>query len=117
MFEFGDALHAVEQGTVVADQEQAAVEVLEHVVELVPGLEIEVVGGFVEQQYVGPLEQLGGESEGDDLAPAEGVLGATRPVRPEPMLKDRSWNTGVSSGQLKDRFEQTTAALDMDVTS
>src|SRR5690242_17176969 len=44
-------------------------------------------------------------------------LGATRPVRPEPTVKDRSWNTGVSSGQVKDRLEQTTQASDMEVTS
>ena len=34
-------------------------------------------------------------------------LGATRPVRPSPTVKDRSVKTGVSSGQAKDRFEQT----------
>ncbi|OXY92448.1 hypothetical protein BEK98_27170 [Streptomyces diastatochromogenes] len=39
-------------------------------------------------------------------------LGATRPVRPGPTVKERSWKTGVSSGQVKDRFEQTTEASD-----
>src|SRR6478752_368036 len=34
-------------------------------------------------------------------------LGATRPVRPSPTVNDRSVNSGVSSGQENDRFEQT----------
>ncbi|GAA4054777.1 hypothetical protein GCM10022214_02220 [Actinomadura miaoliensis] len=38
-------------------------------------------------------------------------------MRPEPTVKDRSWKTGVSSGQVKDRFEQTMKASDMEVTS
>ncbi|CAK7286064.1 hypothetical protein SGPA1_40324 [Streptomyces misionensis JCM 4497] len=44
-------------------------------------------------------------------------LGATRPVRPLVTVKDRSWKTGVSSGQAKERCEQTTAASDMKETS
>ncbi len=71
--EFGDAFHAVEQGAVVADQEQAAGEVRQDVVHLVPGLQVEVVRGFVQQQHLGPLEELGGEPERDDLAAAEGA--------------------------------------------
>ncbi|GAA3367416.1 hypothetical protein GCM10020367_67250 [Streptomyces sannanensis] len=38
-------------------------------------------------------------------------------MRPELTVKDRSWKTGVSSGQVKDRFEQTTETPDMEVTS
>ena len=71
--EFGDAVHPVEQRPVVADQQQAAVPVLEHVVELVAGVEVEVVGRLVEQQDVGPLQQLRRQAERDDLAAAEGV--------------------------------------------
>ncbi len=37
---------------------------------------------------------------------------ATRPVRPPLAVKERSWNTGVSSGQEKDGAEQTTNASD-----
>ncbi len=69
--QFGDALHAVEQLPVVADQQQAAVVVGEYVVESAPGVRVEVVGGLVEQEHVGPLQQLGGEPEGDDLTAAE----------------------------------------------
>ena len=36
-------------------------------------VEVEVVGRLVEQQDVGPLEQLRGQAERDDLAAAEGV--------------------------------------------
>jgi hypothetical protein len=32
-------------------------------------------------------------------------------------VKDRSWKTGVSSGQAKETLEQTTAASDMEMTS
>ena len=32
-------------------------------------------------------------------------LGATRPVRPSPTVKDRSANRGVPSGQANNRFE------------
>lgn len=72
-FEFGDALHPVEQRPVVADQQEAAVPVLQYVVEPVAGVEVEVVCRFVEQQYVGPFQQLGRETERDDLAAAERV--------------------------------------------
>src|SRR3954462_15794880 len=44
-------------------------------------------------------------------------FGATRPVRPGPTVNDRSWKTGVSSGQENDRCEQTTDASDMLETS
>lgn len=215
--EFGDAFHTVEQRAVVADQKQTAVEVRQDVVQLVPGLQVEVVGGLVEQEHVGALEQLGGEAERDDLAAAEraeaavqcevgeaqtvelgagalldvpvvaddgevlladvpglhGVQGADHLGDTEHLgdrevpgqgkalrevaegapgghraggglqftgdqleqsalagavggdqagtaggtLKDRSWKTGVSSGQEKERFEQTMAASDMEVTS
>src|SRR5205823_11587369 len=76
--EFGDAFHAVEQGAVVADQEEGAGEVRQDVVELVAGLGVEVVGRLVEQEDVGALEQLGGEAEGDDLAAAEGAQAAVQ---------------------------------------
>src|SRR4029077_91487 len=42
--------------------------------------------------------------------PFPAPLGATSPVRPSPMVNDKSVNSGVSSGQEKDRFEQ---AIDM----
>lgn len=76
--EFGDAFHAVEQGAVVADQQQAAGEVRKDVVELVTGLGVEVVGRLVEQEDVRALEQLGGQAEGDDLAAAEGAQAAVQ---------------------------------------
>jgi hypothetical protein len=47
--ELGDAVHPVEQRAVVADQQQAAAPVLEHVVEGAPGVEVEVVGRLVQQ--------------------------------------------------------------------
>ncbi len=44
-------------------------------------------------------------------------LGATRPVRPAPTVKERPAKTGVSSGQEKDGREQMTEASDMAMTS
>jgi hypothetical protein len=40
-------------------------------------------------------------------------FGATRPVRPPATVKDRSWKTGESSGQEKERLEQMMNASDM----
>ncbi len=48
-------------------------EVVQRVVEPVPGVAVEVVGGFVEQQHVGAPQQLAGQAQRDDLAAAEGA--------------------------------------------
>ncbi len=71
--QLGDPVRPVEQLAVVADQQQTAVEVVQRVVEPVPGVAVEVVGGLVEQQHVGAPQQLGGQAQRDDLAAAEGA--------------------------------------------
>ncbi len=43
------AVHPVEQHPVVTDQQQASGEVIKRVVQLVPRVDVEVVGRFVEQ--------------------------------------------------------------------
>ncbi len=77
LVELGDLVHAVEQRPVVADHQQATAPAFEHRVEPVPGVEVEVVGRLVEQQHVGPLQQLRRQPQRDDLPAAEG---AQRPV-------------------------------------
>jgi len=47
----------------VAHHEQAAVPVLQNAVQLASGNHIEIVGRFVEQEYVGSLQQLRREAE------------------------------------------------------
>jgi hypothetical protein len=71
--QLGDAVHPVEQRAVVADHERHAAPPVEHLVQAVARVGVEVVGGLVEQQHVGLLQQLGGQPERDDLAAAEGV--------------------------------------------
>ena len=66
-------VHAVQQRAVVADHQQAAGESLHQLVEPPAGVEVEVVGGLVEQQDVRLSQQLRRQSEGDDLAAAEGA--------------------------------------------
>ena len=65
--QLGDAVHPVEQHAVVADQQQASRIVVQHVVEPVPRVEVEVVGRLVEQQDVGPLQQLRGQTRATRL--------------------------------------------------
>ncbi len=70
--EVGDGLDgAVEQAAVVADDDAGAGEAGDVALEPEGGLEVEVVGGLVEQQQVGGGEQGGGQ--GDAHAPAAGV--------------------------------------------
>lgn len=61
--ELGDVVHPVEESPVVADQQQTSPPLLQHCVEPVPRVQVEVVGGFVEQQYVGAFEELGCQAE------------------------------------------------------
>lgn len=70
--QFGDPVHPVQERAVVADQQQAAVPLLQYAVQVAAGVEVEVVGGFVQEQHIGAAQELGGEAEGDDLAAAEG---------------------------------------------
>lgn len=71
--QFGDAVHAVEQRTVVADQQQGAWVAVQLVVEPLPRSGIQIVGGLVEQQNIGTPEQLRGQPEGDDLSAGQGA--------------------------------------------
>jgi hypothetical protein len=47
----------------VTDYEEAAVPVLQNAVQLASGNHIEIVGRFVQQEYVGSLQQLRREAE------------------------------------------------------
>ena len=55
----------------MADQQQGSAEIVERRVERMPGVGVEVVGRLVEQQHIGPLEELRRQAEGDDLAPGQ----------------------------------------------
>ncbi len=72
--EMGDAVDAaVEQVAVMRDDEGGAGEFGEPGFEPHGGFEVEVVGGFVEQEHVGRREQDGGEGHAHAPAAGEGV--------------------------------------------
>ena len=105
----------------MADQQQASGEVVERAVELVPRIDVEVVGRFVEQQYVGPLQQLRGQPERDDLTAgqraqppvqrevrqAEPVQLRADPLLDIPVVADRGEDllAGVSGSQRGERVD------------
>ena len=60
----------------MGDNNHAAPEVLEKVFENTEGLDIEIVGGFVQQQHVGRLDQHSAEGESPALASRELGQGA-----------------------------------------
>jgi len=82
--QFSDTLHPVQQRPVVADQQQDPGPLLQDRVQAVPGVDVEVVGGLVEQQDVGATQQVGGQPKGDDLAAAESVQSAVEGEFTEP---------------------------------
>ncbi len=61
----------VEEGAVVAGDEDGAGELVELGLEVVEGLVVEVVGGFVEDEALGASGEEGGEGEAAALASAE----------------------------------------------
>ena len=69
--------HRLEERAVVADQEHGGVEAAEIVLEPARGLEVEVVGGLVEQEHVGGRHELLGETEPSPLAAAQLVQRAS----------------------------------------
>ncbi len=119
--QLGDAVHPVQQHAVVADQQQRTLVVVEHAVELGAGIGVEVVGRFVEQQHVGPLEQFGGQPDRNDLAAAQRAQPAIERDVPEaepvelgagafldvPLVADRGEHlvAGIAAGQRVERIE------------
>ncbi len=65
--------HRLEERAVVADHEHGGVELAEVVLQPAGGLEIEVVGGLVEQEDVGRRHQLARQAEAAPLAAAQSV--------------------------------------------
>jgi hypothetical protein len=74
----------LEKGTIVADQKNGGVEASQVSLEPGRGLQVEVVGGLVQQQHVGRRYQLLGQSQPAPLSPAQAVerLGSS-PLRIE----------------------------------
>src|ERR1017187_5724384 len=73
----------VDQIVIVGDQKDGALVFLEGEVEGVDGLEIEVIGGFVEHQEVGLLEHEAAEDEAGGFAAGERLGGLERIVAGE----------------------------------
>ena len=67
---------AIEEITVVGNNDHAAPEVFKEVFENAEGLNIQIVGGFVQQQHVGRLDQHPAEGEAAALASRELGQGA-----------------------------------------
>ncbi len=79
--------HRLEEGAVVADQEDGLVDLPEIALEPASGLEVEVVGRLVEHQDVGRGRQLAGQPQPAPLAAAQGreLLGpGLRGSKPRP---------------------------------
>src|SRR5271156_3233068 len=72
--------HRFDEMTIVRNHHQTAVEALQRNAKRLPHLDIEVVGGFVEQQQVGPPRHYQGEGQAGFLAagkpayPVEGTV-------------------------------------------
>jgi hypothetical protein len=62
---------AVEEVAVVGDGDEGAFETAEEILEPVDGVEVEVVGGLVEEQRLGFSEESLGEEDADFLAALE----------------------------------------------
>ena len=72
--------HAIEQETVVGDQDEGARELEQGLFEHVEGGDVEVVGGLVEHQDVGGEEHQPGEHGARLLAPRELAHRAAQPL-------------------------------------
>ena len=68
----GDGDGSVEEVAVVADDEDGAVIVGDHLLEQVEGLEVEVVGRLVEDEQVRAAGEFAGEEQARPLAPGQG---------------------------------------------
>ena len=79
-------VHGVEEGAVVGHEQERAVEGLEGRLELLDGLEVEVVGGLVEHEAVDALGHQLGEQGPGALARRQVGPGALDVVRAEAEL-------------------------------
>src|ERR1039457_6863944 len=90
MIEVPDAgSHFVDQVVIVGDQQHRALVLLEREVEGVDGLQIEVIGGFVEHQEIGLLEHQAAEDEAGGFAAGERASGFERVVATEKHLAEK----------------------------
>src|SRR5690606_30537128 len=73
----------VEEGAVVADQEQRAVVGVEQLLEQIEGLDVEVVGGLVQHQHVGRTREQARQQQAVALATGERLDRRARALRRE----------------------------------
>ncbi len=102
-----DAVHqVVEEVAVVRDEQQRAGELVQLLLQPVHRVRVEVVGGLVEQQQVGPREQRPGD--GHALAEAAGELGhrAIPLAHAEPVEQAPRLVGGVPAAQVLDPVAQ-----------
>ena len=77
-FQRHDVRHRVQQGPIMAGDDQAAAPGGQPVHQPAPGAGVQVIGGLVQQQSVGALRQRAGQRHAGQLAAADG---ACRPFR------------------------------------
>ena len=70
--QLNDAIDALQQGAVVAGDEDAALPALEQLRDRLPAIGIEIVGGFIEQQHVRRLDQEARQCDARSFAAAQG---------------------------------------------
>ncbi len=96
---------AVEEGPVVTHDQHAAGKIAQVSLEPLSGLEVEVVGGLVQEEQVSRCHQLAGETKPAPLAAAQGVdLLSPRPVGIESQALEHRRDPGVDGvaiGALK----------------
>jgi len=87
----GGSAYLLDEPEVVADQHGAAFELVDGVGERVDGLDVQVIGGLVQEQQVGVLHGQPGEAHAALLAVRQVLDGAhldtrTRPLDTHPLL-------------------------------
>ena len=60
--------HVVQKGTVVADEEDCAVVLLQQVFQQIQGVDIQIVGGLVQHQHIGGAGKQAGQQQAIALA-------------------------------------------------
>ena len=74
LFEAEQAINgAIQKVPVVGDNNHATAKVLQEILQNTQGLHVEVVGGFIQQQHIGSLDQH--SAEGEPAALSAGELG------------------------------------------
>ena len=70
--QLNDAIDALQQGAVVAGDEDAALPAFKQLRDRLPAIGIEIVGGFIEQQHVRRLDQKARQRDARSFAAAQG---------------------------------------------